>query len=935
MLDADMTSRPDESSGTQDRGGGPRIGTLPREASAGTRYKAFISYSRSDGKLAAIVAKALERLAKPVQKRRLFDVYLDVEEVSAGGALPDKLVASLDDSEFLVLIASRASATSTWVDWEMSHWIATRGTSHILIVLVDGDLTWESDAGGFTSAAREVIPSSLLDALEVLPVWIDLRPEAELLSGQPAMAGSRLTLDNAEFKLKIAALQAPLRGPNVAPSDIVGEDLDLWRRARRLRRVVSIALTVLVVSVLGVGWQFLQSREAARIERADRVAAAAGDVYDTAPDIGLAMYLESLSIKELDRNVEAIFRALEAAPGPIRVVATKNLLEGVAVRSGGGWSTLDRVSGNLLLWGGDGEPDGAVDFGRDGFRPQMLRGGSGVVIAAGPSTEAIAVVDLDRAAVSFLEWEDTVITAIATSTDGGLVAAGSLDGLIRVWSGAESPVEIDTRSELDCDGSQNCRIVSLVFDGLTGDLAIGTQGCIGVWIIDQRRPRWSDCELRFSPTAIASVDDEIVYSSGGDAIFVKSVDGGPGRRPLVGFSDDADISGVAIGPEGNLAATVRDDGSAVVWEISGASTPRAVLAMESDVRSVRPGLALDESQRLAVSLPDGRLTIWNVSRRSTLATAVMGGIRGVDTMSTGGIGVDEDGRILRIDSAAITGRADPCTGAADSPFVLAFASGEDADVYIVGFSDGSVVVATPATSSCTVLDEAAGSVDISADGSRVAVGTRNAVYSWQPVVGDANRVVTDERRALHAPVAVSGDGHLLAYGRSDGAVVVVSGEDSDQQRVIPGAHRAEVDSLTFSSDARFLASGSDDREVAVWDVDSLAEVQRLRGHGERVRYVAFSDDGRRLASAAEDGVVIVWDLSTGSAAAAPMHHVSIPRGIAWELDALYVLDGERLVLWPLVPSNWVATACEIIGSALLADPARFPGGEAVVAFCAS
>jgi hypothetical protein len=75
------------------------------------------------------IGKALEQLAKPIQKRRMFDIYLDVEEVSAGGGLSDKLIASLDDSQFLVLIASHASAESTWVNWEVSHWIEKQGNA--------------------------------------------------------------------------------------------------------------------------------------------------------------------------------------------------------------------------------------------------------------------------------------------------------------------------------------------------------------------------------------------------------------------------------------------------------------------------------------------------------------------------------------------------------------------------------------------------------------------------------------------------------------------------------------------------------------------------------------------------------------------------------------------------------------------------------------
>jgi WD40 repeat protein len=69
--------------------------------------------------------------------------------------------------------------------------------------------------------------------------------------------------------------------------------------------------------------------------------------------------------------------------------------------------------------------------------------------------------------------------------------------------------------------------------------------------------------------------------------------------------------------------------------------------------------------------------------------------------------------------------------------------------------------------------------------------------------------------------------------------------------------------LSFSTDGRTLATGSDDGVVRLWDIPSVEERVALRGHGNAVRSVAFSPDGRRLVSSAQDALIILWDTDRG------------------------------------------------------------------------
>jgi hypothetical protein len=61
-------------------------------------------------------------------------------------------------------------------------------------------------------------------------------------------------------------------------------------------------------------------------------------------------------------------------------------------------------------------------------------------------------------------------------------------------------------------------------------------------------------------------------------------------------------------------------------------------------------------------------------------------------------------------------------------------------------------------------------------------------------------------------------------------------------------HKDDVWAVACSPDGRYLASGSFDRFVILWDIDSGERLAVLEGHTDRVWGVAFSPDGTQLAS---------------------------------------------------------------------------------------
>jgi WD40 repeat protein len=69
-----------------------------------------------------------------------------------------------------------------------------------------------------------------------------------------------------------------------------------------------------------------------------------------------------------------------------------------------------------------------------------------------------------------------------------------------------------------------------------------------------------------------------------------------------------------------------------------------------------------------------------------------------------------------------------------------------------------------------------------------------------------------------------------------------------------------VTAVAFSPDGQILASGSDDKTIKLWDLQTGVEIATLSGHDSYVQSVAFSPDGKTLVSGGHDKTVKVWQV---------------------------------------------------------------------------
>jgi len=93
----------------------------------------------------------------------------------------------------------------------------------------------------------------------------------------------------------------------------------------------------------------------------------------------------------------------------------------------------------------------------------------------------------------------------------------------------------------------------------------------------------------------------------------------------------------------------------------------------------------------------------------------------------------------------------------------------------------------------------------------------------------------------------------------------VSHEISERkpELILQTGHANAVTSVAYSPDGRWLASGSEDQTVILWDPATRHELRSLSEHVGPVRAVAISPDGRRLAAAGGGISITIWDVETG------------------------------------------------------------------------
>ena len=163
-------------------------------------------------------------------------------------------------------------------------------------------------------------------------------------------------------------------------------------------------------------------------------------------------------------------------------------------------------------------------------------------------------------------------------------------------------------------------------------------------------------------------------------------------------------------------------------------------------------------------------------------------------------------------------------------------------------------------------------------------------------------------RELHY-VSISADGRRAVSGSHDKTVRIWDLETGRCLSTME-AHAESVNSMSISADGRLALLGSDDGTLLLWDLKKGMCVRTMEAHTEYVMSVSISPDGRRAMSGSHDKTVRFWDLDTGECLRTMAGHTMSVMSVTISPDSRRAVSGswsKSVRIWDLETGECLRT----------------------------
>lgn len=454
---------------------------------------------------------------------------------------------------------------------------------------------------------------------------------------------------------------------------------------------------------------------------------------------------------------------------------------------------------------------------------------------------------------------DTVAFSPANTVSPPVVATGSGDGTIRLWT-------LNGQQQQELKGHERTvRDIAFSPDG-TRLISASADGTIGFWDIQNISSHKLIAQLEEHDGIVDGIDfspDGRFFASAGHDNTVRLWQrDGKLLKTFTGHTDG--VLGVAFSADGRQIASTGYDGTVRLWQLE-TSLLEQIAAHSNDAREV---VFSPSGQIVASSSTDRTIKLWQPD--GTLIKAFN------NNTSVYSLAFSPDGQMLVSgDRAGKIGfwpvgnhsQSNPQqttpTAARDqhNGWITGLAYRQDGQLIASASDDQTVKLWRPdGALAATLAGHTAGvkSVAFSPTSQHiVSASDDTTVRLWTPD-GKPIKTLTGHEAVINSAI-YSPNGELIASA-SDDQTIRLWRSDGTLIAKLEG-HTGAVTEVAFSPDGTQIASSSADRTIRLWN--SQGELlTTFSGYPDGLHGVAFSPKGDQLAAAGVDGTVTLWDLPT-------------------------------------------------------------------------
>lgn len=193
------------------------------------------------------------------------------------------------------------------------------------------------------------------------------------------------------------------------------------------------------------------------------------------------------------------------------------------------------------------------------------------------------------------------------------------------------------------------------------------------------------------------------------------------------------------------------------------------------------------------------------------------------------------------------------------------------------------------------------SVSTSNNGMRHAISNE---YTVNVLDVQTNESIGSINIELAKCVKFSNDDKILAC--SDSSYIKIYKTDDFTEVASLQGHKTDVYALDFSPDSNFLASGSSDGIIILWEIKSFQLEYTFLGHEDFVDSVRFSPNSEKLASSGYDNKIKIWNLGNKIVELVFIGHKSWVTSICFSSDGKFLASSSKdctVKIWNLEGQN--------------------------------